>query len=323
MMVEGKDIAVAERAVSWIEVDEGGAGQRLDNFLVARLKGVPKSHVYRIVRSGEVRVNSGRVAVSHRLAIGDRIRIPPIRLAEREAGDLPAPALELPVLFEDDHILAVDKPAGLAVHGGSGIAHGVIERLRATRTQAKFLELVHRLDRETSGVLLLAKKRSALTALHEDLRDRGMDKRYLAAVAGRVRDEKRRVKVALRKFSTGEGERRVAVDEDQGQEAETIFRRLARNDEFSLLEAELLTGRTHQIRVHLAHIGHPILGDEKYGDFALNKALRKRGLKRMFLHAAQLSFVHPATGERVTVRSPLPAELEAFRSAALRERAPS
>jgi 23S rRNA pseudouridine955/2504/2580 synthase len=318
MRVEGKEDA-AERSVRWIEVDEGGAGQRIDNFLVSRLKGVPKSHVYRILRSGEVRVNSGRVQASHRLAVGDRIRVPPIRLAEREAGDAPAAPLELPVLFEDEHILAVDKPAGLAVHGGSGIAHGVIERLRAARPQAKFLELVHRLDRETSGVLLLAKKRSALTAMHEDLRERAMDKRYLAAVSGRVRDEKRRVKVALRKYSTGEGERRVSVDEREGQEAETIFRRLARSEEFSLLEAELLTGRTHQIRVHLAHIGHPILGDEKYGDFALNRALRKRGLKRMFLHAAELSFVHPATGERLTVRSPLPPELEAFRLAQIAE----
>jgi 23S rRNA pseudouridine955/2504/2580 synthase len=318
MRVEGKEDA-AERSVRWIEVDEGGAGQRIDNFLVSRLKGVPKSHVYRILRSGEVRVNSGRVQASHRLAVGDRIRVPPIRLAEREAGDAPAAPLELPVLFEDEHILAVDKPAGLAVHGGSGIAHGVIERLRAARPQAKFLELVHRLDRETSGVLLLAKKRSALTAMHEDLRERAMDKRYLAAVSGRVRDEKRRVKVALRKYSTGEGERRVSVDEREGQEAETVFRRLARSEEFSLLEAELLTGRTHQIRVHLAHIGHPILGDEKYGDFALNRALRKRGLKRMFLHAAELSFVHPATGERLTVRSPLPPELEAFRLAQIAE----
>jgi 23S rRNA pseudouridine955/2504/2580 synthase len=313
MMVDGKESAAPPRAVLWIEVDEGGAGQRLDNFLIARLKGVPKSHVYRIVRSGEVRVNSGRVAASHRLAIGDKVRVPPIRVAEREAGDAPAPALELPILFEDDHLLAVDKPAGLAVHGGSGIAHGAIERLRAARPQARFLELVHRLDRETSGVLLLAKKRAALVAMHEDLRERAMDKRYLAAVAGRVRDEMRRVKLALRKYSTAEGERRVAVDEREGQASETVFRRLARSEEFSLVEAELLTGRTHQIRVHLAHIGHPVLGDDKYGDFALNKALRKRGLKRMFLHAAQLSFVHPATGERVTVRSPLPADLEAFR----------
>jgi 23S rRNA pseudouridine955/2504/2580 synthase len=315
MGVEGKGSDSPGPAVSWIDVDESGEGQRLDNFLVARLKGVPKSHVYRIVRSGEVRVNSGRVAASHRLAIGDRVRIPPIRVAEREAGDAPAPALELPVLHEDDFVLAVDKPAGLAVHGGSGIAHGAIERLRAGRPQARFLELAHRLDRETSGVLLLAKKRSALTALHEDLRERAMDKRYLAAVVGRVRDEKRLVRAALRKYSTAEGERRVAVDEREGQEAQTVFRRLARNEEFSLLEAELLTGRTHQIRAHLAHIGHPVLGDEKYGDFELNRALRKRGLRRMFLHAAALSFDHPATGERLVIRSPLPPELASFRAA--------
>jgi 23S rRNA pseudouridine955/2504/2580 synthase len=319
MGVEGKGRDPAGPAVSWIDVDESGEGQRLDNFLLARLKGVPKSHVYRIVRSGEVRVNSGRAQASQRLAAGDRIRVPPLRLAGREAGEAPAPALELPVLYEDEHVLAVDKPAGIAVHGGSGIAHGAIERLRAARPQAKFLELVHRLDRETSGVLLLAKRRSALTALHGDLRERAMDKRYLVGVAGRVRDEKRRVKAALRKYSTGEGERRVAVDAGEGQEAETVFRRLARSAEFSLLEAELLTGRTHQIRVHLAHIGHPVLGDEKYGDFALNKALRRRGLRRMFLHAAQLTFVHPATGERITVRSPLPPELEDFRRAQIGE----
>lgn len=315
MGVEGKAPDSPGPAVSWIEVDESGEGQRLDNFLVARLKGVPKSHVYRIVRSGEVRVNSGRVAASHRLALGDRIRVPPIRVAEREAGDAPAPALELPVLFEDDFVLAVDKPAGLAVHGGSGIAHGAIERLRAGRPEARFLELAHRLDRETSGVLLIAKKRSALTALHDDLRDRAMDKRYLAVVIGRVRDEKRLVKAALRKYHTAEGERRTAVDAREGQEAQTVFRRLARNDEFSLVEAELLTGRTHQIRAHLAHIGHPILGDDKYGDFELNRALRKRGLRRMFLHAASIAFAHPATGEPLHVRSPLPKELEVFRVA--------
>ncbi len=315
MGVEGKGRDAPGPAVSWIDVDESGEGQRLDNFLLSRLKGVPKSHVYRIVRSGEVRVNGGRASASRRLAPGDRIRIPPIRLAAREAGDAPAPALELPVLFEDDCILAVDKPAGLAVHGGSGIAHGAIERLRAGRPEARFLELAHRLDRETSGVLLLAKKRTALAALHEDLRERAMDKRYLVAVAGRVRDERRRVKAALRKYSTADGERRVAVDPREGREAETVFRRLARNEEFSYLEAELLTGRTHQIRAHLAHIGHPVLGDDKYGDFELNRGLRKRGLKRMFLHAASLAFDHPATGARVEIRSPLPPELEAFRAA--------
>ncbi len=317
---EGKDAAPG-RGVQWIEVDEDGAGQRIDNFLVSRLKGVPKSHVYRILRSGEVRVNSGRAAASRRLEAGDRIRVPPIRVAEREAGPAPAPALELPVLFEDDAVLAVDKPAGLAVHGGSGVAHGAIERLRAARPQARFLELVHRLDRETSGVLLLAKRRPALVALHGAIREGGMDKRYLAAVAGRFRDEKRRVRLALRKYTAAEGERRVAVDEREGQAAETVFRRLARSEEFSLLEAELVTGRTHQIRVHLAHLGHPILGDDKYGDFALNRALRPRGLRRMFLHAASIVFVHPVTGQTVTVRSPLPPELESFRRQAFAEEA--
>jgi 23S rRNA pseudouridine955/2504/2580 synthase len=322
MGVEGKASGSPGPAVSWLEVDESAEGQRLDNFLVARLKGVPKSHVYRIVRSGEVRVNSGRVDASHRLAIGDRVRVPPIRVAEREAGGAPAAALELPVLFEDEHLLAVDKPAGLAVHGGSGIAHGAIERLRAARPGAKFLELAHRLDRETSGVLLIAKRRPALAALHEDLRERAMDKRYLVAVAGRFRDELRRVKAPLRKYTTADGERRVAVDAREGQAAETVFRRLARSEEFSLLEAELLTGRTHQIRVHLVHVGHPILGDDKYGDFALNRALRSRGLKRMFLHAASLAFAHPATGEALTIRAPLPKDLEAFRHAAFPESAP-
>jgi 23S rRNA pseudouridine955/2504/2580 synthase len=315
MSDEGKERG-AGAAVRYIEVDEGGAGQRIDNFLVARLKGVPKSHVYRIVRSGEVRVNSGRVEASHRLALGDRVRLPPIRLAALPEGAGTAKPLELPVLFEDDHILAVDKPSGLAVHGGSGIAHGAIERLRAARPQARFLELVHRLDRETSGVLLLAKKRSALTALHAQLRERDFGKRYLAAVAGRWRDEKRRVRVSLRKYLTREGERRVAVD-DEGQEADTIFRLISRGAQASLLEAELLTGRTHQIRVHLAHVGHPILGDDKYGDFELNKRLAREGLKRMFLHAAEVTFAHPASGERMTVRSPLPPDLEAWRLKAL------
>jgi 23S rRNA pseudouridine955/2504/2580 synthase len=315
MSHEGKERGAAA-AVRYLEVDESGAGQRIDNFLVARLKGVPKSHVYRIVRSGEVRVNSGRVEASHRLALGDRVRLPPIRVAAQPEGAGAAKPIELPVLFEDEHLLAVDKPSGLAVHGGSGIAHGAIERLRASRPQARFLELVHRLDRETSGVLLLAKKRSALTALHAQLRERDFDKRYLAAVAGRWRDQKRRVRVSLRKYVTREGERRVAVDGD-GQEADTVFRLVSRGPEASLLEAELLTGRTHQIRVHLAHVGHPILGDDKYGDFELNKRLAREGLKRMFLHAAEVTFAHPASGERITVRSALPPDLEAWRLKAL------
>jgi len=304
MPTEGKEADCAP-AVRYIEVAGDEAGQRIDNYLLARLKGVPKSHIYRIVRGGEVRVNSKRVQVSQKVAAGDRIRIPPLRVADRDARE-PAPHFKLPVLFEDEHLLAIDKPSGLAVHGGSGVAHGVIESLRSMRPQSRFLELVHRLDRETSGVLLLAKKRAALTALHEMMRSRDMDKRYLAGVAGRFRNERQRVRLSLAKRVTKEGEKRVSVS-DSGQEAETVFHLLERTPEWSLLEAELLTGRTHQIRVHLAHLGHPVLGDDKYGDFELNKALRKQGLKRMFLHAAKLSFAHPATGETLVLSSPLPA----------------
>jgi len=296
--------------VSWIDVTEDEAGQRIDNYLIARLKGVPKSHVYRIVRSGEVRINSKRVEASQKVAAGDRIRVPPVRVAERGEPEVP-PHYKLPVLFEDEWLLAIDKPAGIAVHGGSGVAHGVIESLRSMRPDARFLELVHRLDRETSGILLVAKKRQALTGLHEMLRSRDMDKRYLAGVAGRFRNELQRVRLALAKRIAPDGGKRVSVS-DEGQEAETVFRLVERRDEASLLEAELLTGRTHQIRVHLAHLKHPVLGDDKYGDFELNKALRKKGLKRMFLHASRLTFAHPVTDERVVIESALPADLAKF-----------
>ena len=306
-----KGDAADHQAVRWAEIDEGSAGQRIDNFLLRELKGVPKSHIYRILRSGEVRVNSGRVDATFRLSEGDKVRIPPVRTA------LPAPVapsgtgLEKRIVFEDDYLIAIDKPAGVAVHGGSGVSSGVIERLRAERPHAKFLELVHRLDRETSGLLLIAKKRAALTSLHEQLRVGSTDKRYLALAGGRVRDLKRRVSLALHKFTTADGDRRVVVDA-QGQDAETIFHRRERFAEATLMEAHLLTGRTHQIRVHLASIGHPIAGDDKYGDFQVNRALARQGLKRMFLHAACLSIDHPATGARLELECPLPDELEDF-----------
>ena len=314
MPADGKGAMGAAPAVSWIEVAEDEAGQRIDNYLIARLKGVPKSRIYRILRSGEVRINSRRVEAARKVEAGDRIRVPPLRLAGREE-DVPAPHFRLPILFEDEHLVAVDKPAGLAVHGGSGIAHGVIESLRSMRPQARFLELVHRLDRDTSGVLLVAKKRASLVALHEILRSRSIDKRYLVGVKGRFRNETQRVRAALLKRDVA-GEKRVSVSQD-GQEAETVFRRVSRGAEASLLEAELLTGRTHQIRVHLQHLGHPVLGDDKYGDFELNKRLRREGLKRMFLHARSLAFVHPATGEGLRLESPLPPDLEAFRASHL------
>ncbi|MFO1321538.1 MAG: RluA family pseudouridine synthase [Burkholderiales bacterium] len=304
---------LSKDSVTRLTLGEEVAGQRIDNFLVRLLKGVPKSHVYRILRSGEVRVNSGRAAPTRRLAAGDEIRIPPIRIAERPAvPSASARSLEpIPVLFEDGNILAIDKPAGLAVHGGSGISHGVIERLRAERPAAKFLELVHRLDRETSGVLLLAKKRAALVNLHEQIRDGATDKRYLALVKGAWDQDRITVNAPLAKYVLEGGDRRVSV-EAGGQPAKTALRRLALHDGCTLVEARLLTGRTHQIRVHLAHLGLPICGDDKYGDFAFNRLLARRGLKRMFLHAARFTFRHPDSGEPVTISADLPGELSRF-----------
>jgi 23S rRNA pseudouridine955/2504/2580 synthase len=278
---------------------------------------VPKSHIYRILRSGEVRVNKGRVGPDVRLAVGDVVRLPPVRTAAPARPAKPAVARRFgpAILYEDDALIAVDKPAGLAVHGGSGIALGMIEQLRAARPDARFLELVHRLDRDTSGVLLVAKKRSALTALHAQLREGTVDKRYVALVRGPWRDAKRTVDVALHKFSTRDGERRVRVEET-GRESTTIFRREKtwpdHDPPLALLEAELETGRTHQIRVHLAHIGHALAGDDKYGDFAWNRELAKEGLKRMFLHARQMTFAHPVSGNPMRVESPLPRELARY-----------
>jgi 23S rRNA pseudouridine955/2504/2580 synthase len=302
-------VGVAPPDVRFVTVDEAHAGQRLDNFLIARLKGVPKSHVYRIVRSGEVRVDKGRVAPDHRLAAGEVVRIPPVRVAvpDRVA---PAPAAEFPVLLEDEALLVIDKPPGVAVHGGSGVAFGVIEQLRAARPQAKLLELVHRIDRETSGVLLVAKKRAALAAMHDAMREGRVRKRYLALAKGDWTGPERALRFPLHKYTTADGERRVVVA-DGGQAAGTrvrVLRRLShpRFGPVSLLECDLETGRTHQIRVHLAHVGHPLLGDEKYGDYNLNKSLQKSGHKRMFLHAFQVGFRHPSDSRPIRLEAPLP-----------------
>ena len=303
---------LGKNAVTFVRVAESGEGQRLDNYLFRTLKGVPKSHVYRIVRSGEIRVNGKRAQPTTRLGEGDELRVPPIRLAEpAEKPSFPRLAPMPEIIFEDETLLALNKPAGLAVHGGSGISSGAIEVCRAARPELKFLELVHRLDRDTSGVLLLAKKRAALLGMHELLREGGTDKRYQVLVKGQWKNDKQSVKLALKKYVTGEGERRVLVDPD-GMESHTIFHKTKVWADYSLLEAELKTGRTHQIRVHLAHLGFPILGDEKYGDFALNRELSKRGLKRMFLHAASLSFEHPITQAPLRLAAPLAPELEKF-----------
>ena len=322
----------ASAEVQFLTVGEESAGQRLDNFLIRILKGVPKTHVYRIIRSGEVRVNKGRASADARVALGDVVRLPPVRISEAVAAkaEKPAPAREFPVLFEDEHLIAIDKPAGVAVHGGSGVSFGVIEQLRQARPAAKFLELVHRLDRETSGILLVAKKRSALTKLQDQFRERETGKTYLALVAGAWPANRKVIDQPLHKYLQADGERRVKVvakDDPDGMRsitlvkvAEQVFlppppgegRGGGAPPQASLLEVTIKTGRTHQIRVHLASAGHPILGDDKYGDFDLNKTLARQGLKRMFLHAWRLQFDHPATGERIALQAPLPTELQKF-----------
>lgn len=303
-------ISAGNNSVTHLVVGDEEQGQRLDNFLIRHCKGVPKSHLYRILRSGEVRVNSGRVDATYRLCTGDKLRIPPIRIAERPQNEVDEAAkqrVDLPIIFEDEAMLVIDKPEGIAVHGGSGVSFGVIEALRRQRPQAKFLELAHRLDRETSGILLVGKKRLALTALHDMFREHGAgaDKRYLVLVKGRWMNATQHVKAPLLKYLTEGGERRVSVN-PEGKAAHTVFRLLARWPEMSLLEAQLKTGRTHQIRVHLANLGFPILGDEKYGDFSLNRKIKSEGLKRMALHAWRMAFRHPLTAAPLECVAPLP-----------------
>ena len=328
---------------SLVTVSEDYAGQRLDNFLIRQLKGVPKTHVYRIIRSGEVRINKGRAQADTRLEAGDVVRLPPVRTSERadqkaqamaveiarhgassSVGGL-APSREFPILFEDDHVLAIDKPAGVAVHGGSGVAFGVIEQMRMARPGHDFLELVHRLDRETSGVLLIAKKRMALKILQEQFRERETDKVYLALVAGNWPPKLKVLDKPLQKYLLPDGERRVrVVDKEHPDAMRAVTLVKVRGSlpasaeqplgDFSLLEVTIKTGRTHQIRVHLSTEGHPIAGDDKYGDFELNKNLQKQpaghALKRMFLHAWRLKFTHPSNGKRITLVAELPAELD-------------
>ena len=306
--------------VRQVTVDAEFAGQRLDNFLLRELKGVPKTHVYRIIRSGEVRVNKGRASADTKLAGGDVVRVPPVRMAPPATPAEAAPPREFPILFEDEHLLAIDKPSGTAVHGGSGVSFGVIEQLRRARPEQKYLELVHRLDRETSGILLLAKKRSALLALQEQFRARETGKTYAALVTGRWPAKLKVIDVALHKTEDASGERRVypvANDHPDGQRSISLVRIARQFAETTLLDVTIKTGRTHQIRVHLQHSGHVIVGDDKYGDFALNKRFARGEavpgvrFERMFLHARQLAFDHPASGERLELVAPLPPECQA------------
>lgn len=320
MPVAPPDEAPPLATVQRLTIDEGSDGQRLDNFLIKTLKGAPKTLVYRIIRSGEVRVNKARASADTRLALGDEVRVPPVRLSGPAGGEAAAvPAREFPVLFEDEHLIALNKPAGVAVHGGSGVSFGVIEQLRQARPQARFLELVHRLDKETSGVLLIAKKRGALTTLQDCFRHRTAHKTYAALVIGHWPASRKVIDVALHKFLTAEGERRVKAvggEADEGRRSITLVKVARVFERFSLLDVTIKTGRTHQIRVHLAHEGHPIVGDEKYGDFALNKAMARGALlegfkfDRMFLHARELRLPHPATGEEICLSAPLPPECQ-------------
>jgi 23S rRNA pseudouridine955/2504/2580 synthase len=301
--------------VQWIEVDTEAAGQRIDNFLFSRLKGVPKSHVYRILRTGEVRRNGGRIRAEERLDSGDVIRIPPLRMASSEPARVPQERvrslIEPRILHEDEHLLVINKPSGMAVHGGSGLSYGVIEGLREIRPEARFLELVHRLDRETSGCLLIAKKRSALRHLHEQFRDDAVHKVYLALLAGAWAKTRWLVDAPLRKNLLQSGERLVKVARD-GKPAVTEFRRRERYAKATLVEARPVTGRTHQIRVHAQALGHPLAGDERYGDAEANREFRQLGLKRLFLHALETAFTHPGSGRQLRIEAPLDRELRDF-----------
>ena len=320
-----KTHAISKDSVSLITVAEHEAGQRLDNYLIKILKGVPKSHIHRIIRAGEVRLNKKRCKPDSRIQTGDLLRIPPVRTAENQRSSenraQAVPAREFTIIYEDDALLVIDKPAGIAVHGGSGVSFGVIEQIRRARPETRYLELVHRLDKDTSGLLMIAKKRSALVKLHEAIRNDHPKKIYLALGVGKLPNDSFHVKLPLFKYTGAQGEKMVRVNED-GQSAHTIFRVLNRFSDdllhqvglsqLTLVQATLKTGRTHQIRVHLQSQQCPIAGDERYGDYQANKRLQKLGLKRMFLHAAELHLDHPLAGEPLHLKAELPQELAQF-----------
>lgn len=299
--------------VQFVTIDGDEAGQRIDNFLLARLKGVPKSMIYRIIRKGEVRVNKGRIKPEYKINAGDSIRIPPVRVSEKEEIAVSpkldkVSALADCILYEDDHLMLINKPSGTAVHGGSGLSFGVIEGLRALRPEARFLELVHRLDRDTSGVLLIAKKRSALRALHEQLRLKQMQKDYFALVRGQWQSHTKVVQAPLLKNILQSGERVVKVS-NEGKPSETRFKVEERFEFATLVKASPVTGRTHQIRVHTLHAGHPIAFDDRYGDRDFDAQLVGTKLKRLFLHASSLTFTHPSTGEQMRIEAPMDNQL--------------
>lgn len=300
-------------SVQLIEINEDQDGQRLDNFLMRVLGSVPKSMIYRIIRKGEVRVNKGRIKPRHRLKTGDFVRVPPVRLEmESSSKNLPDALLaeiRQSVLFENDDCLIIDKPSGLAVHGGSGLRFGLLDVIRAIRPENNYMELVHRLDRETSGCLMLAKNRQTLIFMHEQFKQKQITKKYLAGVEGNWQAGKKTVSAPLIKNAMQGGERMVEVN-PQGKEAISHFRLIQHYNRLSLVEVDLQTGRTHQIRVHAAHEGHPVAGDRKYGDKIYNGWAREQGLKRLFLHAYWLEFYLPGQSERTQINSPLPSDLQ-------------
>lgn len=301
--------------VQIIEIEDDFSGQRIDNFLIARLKGVPKSVIYRVLRKGEVRVNKKRIKPEYKLQAGDSVRVPPVTVNNTETEPVSVKLtmvknLEQYILFEDKDLIVLNKPSGMAVHGGSGLQFGVIEALRALRPLAKQLELVHRLDRDTSGCLLIAKKRSVLTHLHAQLRDKTVEKKYWALVAGDWDAKVKKVTEPLRKNTLQSGERVVKVDAVEGKPSETRFKILQRYQQGTLVEAFPVTGRTHQIRVHTACKGHPIACDDKYGDNDFTASMSKLGLNRLFLHAKTLSFLHPTEQTTLRIEAPLDPVLE-------------
>ena len=306
---------IIKHSVKFVEIDSQNAGQRIDNFLLTQLKGVPKGHIYKIIRKGEVRVNKGRIKQTYKLRYGDTVRIPPVSLAKKKS--LPAPGRSLlslindSIIFEDNCLLAINKPSGVAVHGGSGVSYGIIEAIRALKPEEKFLELIHRLDKDTSGCLLIAKKRTALIAVQDLLRHRQTDKRYLALLCGVPDFKKQKVTAPLLREELKSGERFVRVD-TTGKESTSFFSILEPYKDSALAEVKIITGRTHQIRVHAQYLGHNVAGDSKYSNYACNQRQKSRGLKRLFLHSAQISFKHPESGQTMTIKAPLSADLESF-----------
>ena len=302
-------------SVNFVEIDGRYAGQRIDNFLFNYLKSVPKGHIYKIIRKGEVRVNKGRIKQTYKLQYGDSVRIPPITVTEKKPQPAPGRSLltliENSIIYEDDYLLAINKPSGVAVHGGSGVSYGIIEAVRALKPEDNFLELIHRLDRDTSGCLLIARKRSCLTHVQDQLRHRQTDKRYLTLLCGIIEFTRKKVTAPLVRIPLKSGERFVRVDKN-GKESTSYFTRQKQYNEAALVEVKIVTGRTHQIRVHSQHIGHCVAGDPKYGNYACNQRLKSLGLKRLFLHSAQITFKHPATEKTITIKAPLTDELQDF-----------